>query len=111
MNTGKFQIIHHFSGPPYDGANPSFDLCRVKDGSLAGVTKAGGRLGLGWLFLLSTPDARVIPLYSFSGLATDGVEPSGPLLRAADGALYGVTALGGLHGHGTLFRVQLTGLM
>ena len=47
-------------------------------------------------------------LYNFSG-NTGGANPSGGLVQATDGNLYGTTSAGGTHGFGTIFRISTTG--
>jgi len=46
--------------------------------------------------------------YSFTG-GMDGANPSGGLLRDAQGNLYGTTPVGGSTGYGTVFKVNTTG--
>src|SRR5581483_10860503 len=48
-------------------------------------------------------------IYSFGGSATDGLNPSGGLLQAADGKLYGTTYWGGTAGQGTIFSLTTAG--
>ncbi len=40
------------------------------------------------------------------GAAGDGVEPYGSLVQASDGALYGMTVLGGTNNLGTVFELN-----
>lgn len=46
-------------------------------------------------------------LHSFDG--TDGSQPSGPVLQASDGDLYGTTFAGGTANDGTVFEMSLSG--
>ena len=48
-------------------------------------------------------------MYSFRGDVGDASTPTGKLIQANDGALYGLSAAGGNRNHGTLFRVTLDG--
>ena len=43
-------------------------------------------------------------LHRFASFPTDGQTPSGGLAMGASGDLYGVTALGGVHNNGTIFK-------
>jgi uncharacterized repeat protein (TIGR03803 family) len=47
-------------------------------------------------------------LHSFGGLS-DGASPEGNLVQASDGNFYGVTAGGGAHGNGTVFKITPSG--
>jgi len=50
--------------------------------------------GCGTLYRI-TPSGTETVLYSFGTRASDGVRPSGALLQASDGDLYGTTSAGG----------------
>src|SRR5271163_3113638 len=52
------------------------------------------------------PDLRAAAIYSFA--ASKGTAPQA-LLSARDGEVYGITAGGGAHGRGTVFRMGPTG--
>ena len=82
------EILRRFESPVL---RPSGALVAVPDGSLYGVTE----------------DAiyRVAPGGQVSVVAriTEGVHATGPLVRGADGFLYGVTRRGGPGGWGTVF--------
>lgn len=63
-----------------------------------------------------TPTGIVSELHRFSGNrrfhmtdSEDGAEPSGSLVQGSDGALYGVTRRGGVHGKGIAFRITTDG--
>jgi uncharacterized repeat protein (TIGR03803 family) len=47
-------------------------------------------------------------LHSFGGVS-DGASPEGNLIQASDGNFYGVTAGGGVHGNGTVFKITPSG--
>ncbi len=96
-------------------------LVRDAAGVLFGTAVDGGNAaacssGCGVAFKLAPPAAgqtswKYTPLYNFQG-GTDGIDPTGGLLRDATGALYGATALGGngtlcggTQGCGTIFRL------
>jgi uncharacterized repeat protein (TIGR03803 family) len=54
-------------------------------------------------------DWVVQDVYSFGGTTPDGAFPNSELLEHTDGFLYGSAPYGGLHGGGTLFKVNLAG--
>jgi uncharacterized repeat protein (TIGR03803 family) len=92
------------------------------DGNFYGVTPGGGLntvgpcssgpngFGCGTVFKV-TPGGVFTSIYSFCSLANcaDGASPGTLLLAAADGELYGITALGGASGWGTIFKITLGG--
>lgn len=65
-----------------------------------------------------TPPPLAAQIHGFDALNPDppydntgGAHSYAPLLRAADGKLYGTTSQGGLYGQGTVFRVNEDGSM
>jgi uncharacterized repeat protein (TIGR03803 family) len=83
-------------------------LFLASDGNLYGVSRTGGTSGLGTVFRMSTTGTFHI-LHNFTGGATDGANPLGPLTQASNGLLYGTTQAGGNEGIGTVFEISLTG--
>jgi uncharacterized repeat protein (TIGR03803 family) len=86
-----------------DGAVPLAGLTDGQDGRLYGVASAGGSSGVGTIFAYD-PVGRVFSvLHNFDG--SKGAQPSGELLLALDGKLYGNTSSGGTsdNGNPTLF--------
>lgn len=69
--------------------------------------------GLGAIYRISKTQQDVASqhalevLHTFTGGTDDGEGAAGPMVRAADGNLYGVTRAGGAHGAGTLWRIAL----
>lgn len=106
---GKFITIYNFCAQANcaDGYSPSGPLLQVADGSLYGVTEAGGaNKNAGTVFKI-TPQGVLTTLYSFCVLTNcrDGVLPIGGLIQATDGNFYGTANAGGAHKRGTLFRI------
>jgi uncharacterized repeat protein (TIGR03803 family) len=120
--TGVEKILHRFAGGT-DGLGPG-DLIRDSNGNFYGTTAEGGTgttctYGCGTVFRMDA-SGNVTILHSFQGGPDDGTLPSGPLVRDADGNLYGVTALGGSssktcsalnfgYGCGTVFKLEPSG--
>ncbi|MDN3644894.1 hypothetical protein QWY75_01595 [Pontixanthobacter aestiaquae] len=92
---------------PRDGARPHEAPIEASDGSFYGTTLQGGD-GFGTIYKL-TPNGDYSVLYRFQNGANDGANPVGQLVQGGDGALYGVTIIGGRFLRGTAFRVDLNG--
>jgi uncharacterized repeat protein (TIGR03803 family) len=101
---GVLASLYSFTGTA-DGANPSAGLVQGSDGYFYGTTQGGGMSNAGTVFKISTNGA-FSSLYSFTGGA-DGANPTGGLIQASDGSLYG-TASGGAY-YGTIFRITTSG--
>jgi len=108
-----FADLHDFShdsGGPYE---PVAGLVEGPDGFLYGTTQGGGVSQLGCAFKVSTNGTGFAVLHQFAG--TDGSNPESPLILGQDGALYGTTdtggasAVGGVSGMGTIFRLSTDG--
>lgn len=105
-----FQSVHVFTNsrsPASGGASPDGQMIQASDGLFYGVSRAGGKFGLGALYRM-TPDGTTTTLVSFN--ATTGTAPRGPLTLGRDGNLYGVTSAGGnCDICGTAFRLSKKG--
>jgi uncharacterized repeat protein (TIGR03803 family) len=90
-----------------DEATSNRSLMKASDGFFYG--HIGGRGGdrLGRLFRMA-PDGTTTVLHEFTGGA-GGAYPSGGLVEASDGNLYGTTVLGGTHDRGTVYRLSREG--
>ncbi len=105
-----------------DGAVPLGGLLLATDGNFYGITSIGGSANHGTVFQV-TPTGALTTLYSFCALAScaDGSNPTGTLIQAANGNLFGTTNKGGTHqsstckptstvvGCGTIFEITPTG--
>ena len=107
--SGNLTTLHNFSG--LDGLQPLAGLLPGSDANFYGTTCSGGAADepnisstFGTVFRISAT-GEFTTLHSFS--ATDGSCPTGELIQASDGHLYGTTRGGGEHGGGVLFRVRL----
>jgi uncharacterized repeat protein (TIGR03803 family) len=125
---GTFTTIYSFcaqSGCP-DGESPNGPLVQAADGGLYGTTGAGivscspnGCVGGSGTFFKITPKGALTTLYSFCTQTgcPDGLAPSGALVQAPNGDLYGTTTSGGAnpgittHGGGTVFKITPTGTL
>lgn len=99
-----FQVLHSFTGRD-DGAYPMAGLIIDQAGNLYGTASGGGvidgcQYGCGVAFRLKRAGAGWIftPLHGFQGgsrFGLDGGKPEARMVFAADGELYGTTAIGG----------------
>jgi uncharacterized repeat protein (TIGR03803 family) len=110
--SGKETILYSFKGAA-DGAYPSADLVRDKDGNLYGTTSGGFNTNNGTVFKVSAQGKETV-LHRFTGGA-DGGNPWVGLVRDAEGNFYGTTQYGGdyacyyPYGCGTVFKVDAKG--
>jgi uncharacterized repeat protein (TIGR03803 family) len=105
-----YSILYNFGENIDEGIsaqNPIVDA----QGNLYGVTILGGSASsLGTVFELTpgTPWTETI-LHVFGSVSNDGSYPDGPLVRDAQGNLYGTTSQGGSDNYGTTFRISPSG--
>jgi uncharacterized repeat protein (TIGR03803 family) len=99
-----YEPIFDFAVPP---AAPMGDLIQAADLSLYGTTSAGGASGSGTVFKIATDGTGLRTVAEFTGVSGTlrGAQPSSKLTLAANGSYYGVDALGGTYGLGTVFKV------
>ena len=94
-----------------NGQEPN-SLVQGSDGNFYGTTTSGGADREGTVFQV-TPSGSLTSLYSFCSQLPDcadgGVPEGGPLVPAADGSLYGTTAVGGAANAGTIFTITPAG--
>jgi uncharacterized repeat protein (TIGR03803 family) len=91
---GTLTVLHHFTGKPHDAARPTSGVIADASGRLYGVTALGG-LGGGTVYRFD-PDGAFKLLHRFVGDDfVQGYLPTGELLLAQDGRLYGTTEDGG----------------
>jgi uncharacterized repeat protein (TIGR03803 family) len=108
-----------------DGESPYAGLVQASDGNFYGTTNLGGNSnlcnpypGCGTVFRI-TPSGELTTLHSFCAQTgcTDGAFPSGGLIQATDGNLYGTTGGGGAFsgpnctGCGTIFKITKSGTL
>ena len=98
---------------------------QASDGNFYGTTASGGSTasgsansncasanvysgysGCGTIYRI-TPTGISTVLYSFGSTLEDGTVPTGALLQARDGNLYGTTTGGGAANEGTVFKLVL----
>ena len=107
---GKLTTLYSFCSQTKcaDGAFPYAGVIQATDGNFYGTTSQGGASNWGTVFAIS-PAGKLTTLHSFCSKTncTDGADPVGGLIQAADGKFYGTTAEGGAHENGTVFSLSL----
>ena len=109
---GKLTTLYSFcqQNDCTDGDSPTSGLIQATNGGFYGTTLAGGVHNVGTIFRI-TAAGKLKTLYTFCTQypCSDGAQPSGPLIQAADGDFYGTTYRGGYGDFGTIFRVTPKG--
>jgi uncharacterized repeat protein (TIGR03803 family) len=117
--TGAAIPMFSFSGGTTNGASPEGNLVLGSDGSFYGTTQGGGTTNNYGTVFKMTPEGALTTLAIFMG--TNGVNPLDGLTLAPDGNFYGTTEYGGANfgvqaisgglGAGTVFRLTTNGLL
>ncbi len=109
--TGVETVLHSFANDGSDGFSPEAGLIQGTDGELYGTTASGGTKNFGTVFKITSAGVETV-LYSFTNSASgDGDEPWAAVVQATDGNFYGTTAIGGLAGKGTVFKMTPAGVV
>ncbi len=106
--SGTFTNIAYI-GSSSIGYNPYGGLVQCTDGNLYGMTGYGGTYGAGTIYKYNTVTGTITTIASFNG--TNGQLPSGSLIQATDGNLYGMTSAGGTSNLGTIFKCTTSGTL
>lgn len=86
-----------------NGVLPIGSLVQTPDNKFYGMTVLGGANNLGVLFQYDPVADTINNMIDFAG-ATNGSKPTGSLLLASDGNLYGMTFIGGTNNTGVMFQ-------
>jgi len=84
------------------GANPYGSLLEALDGNFYGMACNGGQHSMGTIFKFNPINSSITKIVDFE--TAKGSSPSGSLIQAADGMMYGLTSGGGNSNYGTLFQ-------
>jgi uncharacterized repeat protein (TIGR03803 family) len=113
-SSGVFSVLYNFKGGTTDGCLPS-GLTIQNSGSTVILYGAAGGCGssasLGEIFRLTQSGGvwTETILHTFAGGTSDGGSPSGSMILASDGYLYGTTNSGGASTAGSVFRIGTSG--
>ena len=107
--SGHETVLYRFTGAA-DGSSPYSGVILDETGNLYGTTVGGGGSGGGFgpgvVYKLDNSGTYTV-LHTFSD--EGGVTSYAPLVRDANGNLYGTTILGGYRNFGTVFRLEPSG--
>jgi len=103
--TSTFTLQLQFNGSG-NGGTPYGSLIEAADGGLYGLTSRGGVSSGGVLFSFF-PNNSVYTKHLELNYSINGKSPSGKLIEARDGKLYGMSVLGGVN-NGVLFSYDRT---
>jgi uncharacterized repeat protein (TIGR03803 family) len=109
--SGKYHVIHAFTGGKDGGVGSLGSLLLDKGGNIYGVTELGGANGSGTVFELSPISKnhyKLTTLYAFK-TGTDAAFPYGGLVADKSGNLFGTTYYGGAHGVGAVYELVRKG--
>lgn len=95
-----FNTLYDFDD--YSGSYPYGSLIQGANGNLYGMAALGGTYSLGVLFEYNISSNFNTVKINFNGI--DGAVPTGSLLLASNGNMYGTTNAGGYHDLGILFE-------
>ena len=104
--TGIGGDLYHFGNSP-NGFRPRTGIIKASDGKLYGTTIIGGAGGNGVIYSMNEDGTGYTKLHEFTD--AEGYEPSGKLLEASDGKLYGACRQGGPNNSGSLYRINKNG--
>jgi len=99
LATSTYSVVKNFDLA--NGSNPTGSLIRASDGKLYGMTRFGGASNAGVIFSFDPSTSTYSVLKNFNN--TTGASPSGALMQASNGKLYGLTNRGGSWGAGVIF--------
>jgi uncharacterized repeat protein (TIGR03803 family) len=102
---GKFKVLHAFTST--DGSLARGNLHLDEDGNFYGTALFGGANGAGTVFKYAA-DGTFSVLHAFTGGA-DGQFPEHGVVADSAGNLFGVTAFGGAHDNGSVFKIDAAG--
>lgn len=105
---GKMTVLYSFQNKK-DGAFPKSGLTLGTDGSLYGTTSAGGSVGYGTVFKITTGGSFKV-LHNFNG-NTEGTPADTPPIQGIDGNFYGTVSDGGNAVFGTVYKMTPSGKM
>ncbi len=108
-NNNTIVPLFNFTGNTgsYPGSQPKGSLTEISPNLVFGLTYYGGTNGQGVIFSYDLSTNTYSVHYNFN-IGTNGYRPSGSLLKASNGLLYGFTTMGGSNNNdGVLFSFDI----
>ncbi|HET7817708.1 MAG TPA: choice-of-anchor tandem repeat GloVer-containing protein, partial [Bacteroidia bacterium] len=102
-NTSTSTYIKKFDFDSISGSSPYGSLIQTTDGMLYGMTYSGGANNMGIIFQYNPVTSMITKKFDFNDSISGG-KPTGSLLQAKDGMLYGMTNGGGINDLGIIFQ-------
>ncbi|MBK6989586.1 MAG: hypothetical protein IPH33_15940 [Bacteroidetes bacterium] len=106
-STSTFTTVYSLAA--LTGWDPHGNLMQASNGKLYGMTRYGGAPNKGVIFSFDYSTSTYTDLFDFTG-ADNGERPTGSLIQASNGKLYGGTTIGGASGDGAIFSFNYTTL-
>jgi len=105
LTPGSNTLTSQFSFPYSTPGNNPQGCMQASNGKVYGLTYSGGSKYLGSLYEYDLISLQYTVLYSFT--QANGINPTGNLMQASNGKLYGMTPTGGAFNYGVLFEFDL----
>ncbi len=103
----SYQNALNFPVTGFVGASPKYNTqCQATNGKIYGTMTEGGFNNLGLIYSYDITTSTFTALYHFNALG-DGINPSGSLMQASNGLLYGMTPDGGAFSSGVIFSFDI----
>ncbi|MEO6694692.1 MAG: choice-of-anchor tandem repeat GloVer-containing protein, partial [Ignavibacteria bacterium] len=110
-NDGKdYSVIYNFEEGSDNGLGkePHHDQMLYFDGAFYGSALYGGSQNNGVIFKINLDGSGYAPIHIFKGGDSDGAQSHSGVISGGQ-ILYGMTALGGTQGHGTIYKIDPDG--
>lgn len=109
-DSSGFQVLYDFQTGSSNmlGKEPHHDAMLYYDDNLYGTALEGGDDDNGVIYRISLTGKDYTALHVFQGGNNDGAQPHSGVILVED-VFYGITAAGGTHGNGTIYRMDPDG--
>ena len=104
--TGVLSTLYSFGANRADGVVPNGGLVQASDTNFYGLTAGGGQGDVGVIFQLKL-DGSYAPLYSFVPSQFNSGVLAYTLTQHTGGKFYGTTEVGGTHGLGSVYSLDM----
>lgn len=110
IDSSNFQVLYNFQTGSGNGLGkePHHDAMLYYDDNLYGTALEGGQDDNGVIYKISLTGADYTPIHVFTGGNNDGSQPHSGVIEI-NSIFYGITAAGGTHDNGTLYKINPDG--